>query len=68
MPTFSAVAADEERMKTYILSPVPSILKSELDQYRAVLLVEGRDTARYNEIGRGSKVEFDVRTGKFSSP
>ena len=33
MSTFSAVAADEERMKTYILSPVPSILKRELDEY-----------------------------------
>ena len=33
MSTFTSVAADEERMKTYILSPVPSILKRELDEY-----------------------------------
>ena len=33
MPVFNAVADDEERMKTYILSPVPSILKKELDTY-----------------------------------
>ena len=33
MPVFSAVQDDEERMKVYILSPIPSILKRELDQY-----------------------------------
>ena len=33
MPVFSAVQDDEERMKTYILNPVPSILKKELDEY-----------------------------------
>ena len=33
MPVFSAVQDDEERMKTYALTPVPSILKRELDQY-----------------------------------
>ena len=36
MPVFSAVADDEERMKTYILSPVPSILKQELGEYIGV--------------------------------
>ena len=33
MPVFSPVADDEERMKTYILTPVASILKKELDEY-----------------------------------
>jgi hypothetical protein len=33
MAAFSAVADDEQRMGTYILSPVPSILKNELDEY-----------------------------------
>ena len=33
MPVFSAVQDDEERMSTYILSPVPSMLKRELDAY-----------------------------------
>jgi hypothetical protein len=33
MPVFNAVADDEERMKTYILSPVPSLLKKELDTF-----------------------------------
>ena len=34
MPVFSAVQDDEERMKTYVLNPVPSILKKELDETR----------------------------------
>ena len=33
MPAFSAVADDETRMLTYILSPVPSMLKTELDAF-----------------------------------
>ena len=33
MPVFSAVQDDETRMATYILSPVPSMLKRELDAY-----------------------------------
>ena len=33
MPAFQSVADDEERMKTYILNPVPSVLKRELDDY-----------------------------------
>ena len=36
MPVFSAIADDEERMKTYILSNVPSILKKELGDYIGV--------------------------------
>lgn len=33
MPAFNAIVDDETRMATYILQPVPSILKSELDTY-----------------------------------
>ncbi|MDC0525601.1 hypothetical protein OAO87_01285 [bacterium] len=33
MPTFATVADDETRMATYILDPVPSILKGELNEY-----------------------------------
>ena len=33
MPAFSAIADDETRMTQYALSPVPSILKRELDAY-----------------------------------
>jgi hypothetical protein len=33
MPAFNTVADDEQRMSTYILSPVPSVLKKELDDY-----------------------------------
>ena len=35
MPPFPTVAADEQRMKTYILQRVPPILKSELGQFIA---------------------------------
>jgi len=33
MPTFSAVADDEERMKTYTMQRVPPLLKKELGEY-----------------------------------
>ena len=33
MPAFSAVADDETRMQTYAMTPVPSVLKHELDAY-----------------------------------
>jgi len=33
MPTFSAVADDEERMKTYTMQRVPPLLKRELGEY-----------------------------------
>ena len=54
MPVFNAVADDEERMKTYALTPVPSILKNELGEYigeRAAL----SQTRRVESGGRAAR-------------